>query len=385
MHKASKIVFVMPWHISERGGGAEVQANYLAKELLRRGYHVSYICQTNHANKINSVENLDGVSIHWLKPSGKIQWLDQNKYLKPLKLIDPNYVIQRLTSNVSYVISKYSSKTKAKYIWICTDNKNPFRNYHLGKFKEHWTIGKIGVIKYSIFYLSNVIMDYYRNIGMKGIDIAFTQNEFQKTRLKENFGRDSFRMISGHPAPSHRISNTDRFNNKTILWCANFGRHKRPEMFIKLAKMLKTQNYKLIMVGGHSDKNYVASLLANKVQDLEVTGTLSFDDALAYFDQASIFVNTSTPGGDGFPNTFIQAWLRQIPVVSLGFDPDNIIQKNNLGYVAKDIEDAKEFITQILSNYEMYKSTSLSAFEYSEKNHTIERMTDNFIQSINSN
>ena len=40
------IAFVMPWHISERGGGAEVQANFLAQELGLRGYDVSYVCQT---------------------------------------------------------------------------------------------------------------------------------------------------------------------------------------------------------------------------------------------------------------------------------------------------------------------------------------------------
>ena len=41
MHKDHKITFVMLWHISERGGGAEVQANYLAQELAERGYNVS--------------------------------------------------------------------------------------------------------------------------------------------------------------------------------------------------------------------------------------------------------------------------------------------------------------------------------------------------------
>jgi len=47
-----KICFVMPWHITERGGGAEVQANYLSRELVNRGFSVYYICQSTNKNLI---------------------------------------------------------------------------------------------------------------------------------------------------------------------------------------------------------------------------------------------------------------------------------------------------------------------------------------------
>ena len=42
----------MPWHISERGGGAEVQSNYLAIELVNRGFEVHYmVLQVRHDAK----------------------------------------------------------------------------------------------------------------------------------------------------------------------------------------------------------------------------------------------------------------------------------------------------------------------------------------------
>ena len=56
INKVSKIVFVMLWHITERTGGAEVQANYLAVDLAKRGYDVSYICQTVNIHKIGTDE-----------------------------------------------------------------------------------------------------------------------------------------------------------------------------------------------------------------------------------------------------------------------------------------------------------------------------------------
>jgi len=384
MHKESKVVFVMPWHISERGGGAEVQANYLAQELADRGFRVSYVCQTTISSRVNTIEKIGQVMVHFIKPSGLFQWQDQNKYLKPLYAIEPDYILQRLSSNVTYVLGKYRSKNNCKLIWFCTDDKNPFSDFHFSKFKERFTIKSLGVLKYSIIAVSNKLMDYYRNKGMKHVDIAFTQNDYQKEKLKRHFGIKSHRMISGHPIPKKTIGISERFTNKTILWCANFGMHKRPELFIELAAQMQHTNYKFIMVGGHSDKSYVAQLLANKPENLMVTGQLSFDDTLGFFNKATIFVNTSAPGGDGFPNTFIQAWLRQVPVLSFGFDPDAIIVTNDLGFRVSTINEAQEHIEEMFNNQAKYETMATHSYQYALENHSTKKMTDNFLKVINS-
>jgi glycosyltransferase involved in cell wall biosynthesis len=384
MHKGSKVVFVMPWHISERGGGAEVQANYLAQELAERGYIVSYVCQTTVVSKINTIEKIDSINVHYLKPSGRLQWQDQNKYLVPLQKTQPDYVLQRLSSNVTYVLGKYCSKNNCKLVWFCTDNKSPFSDFHFSKFKEHSTVTSLGIVKYVLFAINNRLMDFYRNKGLKQVDFAFSQNDFQKEKVKSNFGLESNRMISGHPLPSVNHSISQHFNSKTILWCANFGTHKRPELFIELASKMQHTDLKFVMVGGHSDKEYVKQLLANKPDNLTTTGKLNFDDALSYFNNATIFVNTSTPGGDGFPNTFIQAWLRHVPVISFGFDPDDVIVNNNLGYNVSNINEAIKRMTDVFDSQNKYEELSVSAYNYAIENHSIKRMTDNFLKAISS-
>ena len=374
--------FVMPWHISERGGGAEVQANYLAQDLAKRGHSVSYICQTKLLSKINSIERIGNINVHFLKPSGKFQWLDQNKYYESLNTLQPDYILQRLSSNVTYVLGKYKSRNNCKFIWFCTDNKSPFSDFHFAKFEELYTLKSLGILKYGIFAFSNKLMDYYRNTGMKQVDMAFSQNEFQKGCLKSNFNLESFRINSGHPMPSKVIRVRERFEKQTILWCANFGKHKRPELFIELASKMDQTSYKFVMVGGHSNQQYVNKLLEGGPKNLVITGKLSFEQALKHFDEATLFVNTSAPGGDGFPNTFIQSWLRQVPVISFGFDPDRIIEINNLGLIVTTVKNATEQIESVLKNYNSYRMLSNNAFNYAQENHSIKQMADNFLNVV---
>jgi glycosyltransferase involved in cell wall biosynthesis len=65
------------------------------------------------------------------------------------------------------------------------------------------------------------------------------------------------------------------------------------------------------------------------VPGLEYLGSLALDDVNQLLAGAHLLVNTSTH--EGFSNTFIQAWLRAVPVVSLNADPDDLLESAGLG------------------------------------------------------
>ena len=52
---------------------------------------------------------------------------------------------------------------------------------------------------------------------------------------------------------------------------------------------------------------------------------------------------------EGFPNSFLQAWARSVPVVSF-FDPDNIIRDRGIGRTPQDLREMKSDLDALLSD-----------------------------------
>ena len=64
--------------------------------------------------------------------------------------------------------------------------------------------------------------------------------------------------------------------------------------------------------------------------NLQYLGEVSQDEVNRRLREGHILVNTSRY--EGFSNTFVQAWMRRVPVVSLTVDPDNILVRENIGF-----------------------------------------------------
>ena len=95
-----------------------------------------------------------------------------------------------------------------------------------------------------------------------------------------------------------------------------------------------------------------------------------------------MFLNTSSV--EGFPNTYLQAWARGVPVVG-SFDPDEIICQRGLGVHFDTVDEAVEAIQHFCScSAEEMEAIGRRAVEYVRQNHSPEVVMAQFERVLRS-
>lgn len=374
--------FVMPFHILEgRGGGAEVQAWLLARELARRGNTVSYVAQSVQG-KAGQAETLDGVRLVWVRYAHHFRWSNAPAYYRAMAALDPDIVVQRMTNFMTGVIGLYGRRHGKRFVWLCTDNAAPLKWMSWRAQRQVNRGRKVNPLKAAVFLAEAFVSDLSRRWGMRQVTLALTQNEDQEEALKQSFGLASRRMISGHEAPVRVISPEERLAGGIVLWVANLGPRKRPERFVELARLSMGSKLRFVMIGGREDPSYVEGLFRDAPPNLERLGKRPFDETLGWFDRAAFFINTSTTEGEGFPNTFIQAWLRGVPVFTLNVDPDGIVSREGLGRVCADTAAMRTGLLDLAARPEEYARLSRRVMDFASERYTVSAVADVFLKNL---
>jgi glycosyltransferase involved in cell wall biosynthesis len=182
------------------------------------------------------------------------------------------------------------------------------------------------------------------NYGLRRADIVAAQTDYQARLLRENHGLESHvvNMMVEAPRPGPQpVRDID------VLWVSNLRSLKRPELVLELARQMPLVKFTLAggpMPGGQTYYDDVAAAAA-RLPNVTMLGPVRYRDSGDLFDRAKIFLNTSMI--EGFPNTFLQAWIRGVPVVTF-FDPDGLVQRVPLGKVASSLDDMREAIRGLL-------------------------------------
>lgn len=150
-----------------------------------------------------------------------------------------------------------------------------------------------------------------------------------------------------------------------VLWVANMRHLKRPDRLIEIARALP--QYRFHMVGGpvpdEEDFFHRVEEQARMVGNLTFHGKVPYLGVGRFFDRARLVANTSEV--EGFPNTFLQAWVRGIPVVTM-FDPDRLVTREALGTSHQTVPDMVSGIECLLEKVDAYKQVSTNALRFME-------------------
>ena len=229
-----------------------------------------------------------------------------------------------------------------------------------------------------------VLISYWRDrrlyaYGLRRAAAILAQSVRQQELLQRNYGVRSAVAASLVDAPERQLSFAER--DAELLWVSNIQQLKRPDMFLELVRQLPASSAS--MVGGAQPGAH--ALFERTRARATALGNLTFHGALPYratnqlFERARVFINTSEI--EGFPNTFLQAWVRGVPVISF-FDPDDVIRREGLGQAVTSIEEMAATARRLATDPEAWLAASLRCRAYMARRYGEEQILAPYLATL---
>ena len=144
---------------------------------------------------------------------------------------------------------------------------------------------------------------------------------------------------------------------------------KQPQVFVELAESFSNRDdVEFVMAGTPSpgwDKWAGLEQRMAALKNFSYIGAQPQEAINELLDRSHLLVNTSSH--EGFSNVFIQAWLRETPIVTLNADPDGLLSSRRGGILALgSFERLKSAVTQFVDDAELRSSIGAQAREFAE-------------------
>jgi glycosyltransferase involved in cell wall biosynthesis len=355
----NRLCIVTPMRSIGHLGGAEYQIECLVDVLSsRRRYEIYYL--NSMSDEDDSPDRYRVVRVGNDPRPPRLGYLCQAVPLyKALEEIRPHAIYQRVACGYTGICAYYARRHDTNLVWhvahdsdvspgMSLDRRNPVRHF---------------LEKRSVEY------------GIRRASRIVTQTTDQATLLERNYRRKADAVIPNfHPTPKEKI---DKSGQRTVAWVAGIKTWKRPEAFVNLAESLRDlTDVRFVMVGadltGKGEKPWAEALLRRieRTSNLQYLGARSQAEVNELLARSHIFVNTSRH--EGFPNTFIQAWMREVPVVSLQVDPDRLLGGQGLGIVCGDSEQQlAAAVRRLIADSDECARQARKAREYAMARHSM--------------
>lgn len=356
----------------ETNGGGELQMALLAKALAKSGHEVVLIDYGTSEDFIT----IDGIKV--LKING---WDDGIRIIRTLTHRLPRLyrslkaqkadIYYCRFRDFSHIFAYWAARNvKAKFILgMASDlDAQSFRmrlkHYYLPIFNR----------SEALWWIVNLILtEIVQPRLLRKADFVFVQHEGQKKMLLskkiKSVGFTNLIDLTQLPVISNPIQND-------FIYVGSLDKRKGFAEFFKLVQKSNLHSFKI--VGQPRDKTgYIYFEKLKSFENVSLLGRLNHIDTIYQIANSKALISTSPM--EGFPNIFIEAWAKGIPVLSLHVDPGNIIEKEKLGIVAHGNLDK---LLQAMNNIRNTKEFANRARIYVENNHSLNISKINKISNL---
>ena len=171
-----------------------------------------------------------------------------------------------------------------------------------------------------------------------------------------------------------------------VAWVGMLRQPKRPDLLVQIAQNMP--DIRFIVCGApnmHRSPLGFGERVAKDLQQLpnvQFMGQVPPEIAQGIIANAALLLSTSD--GEGFPNTFLQAWASGTPIVSLKIDPNQVIQRLSVGAVSGNgnIDNAITKIRSLINSPAKREEIAVRARHYIDKEHSEATVLANFESAI---
>ncbi|GBD06869.1 hypothetical protein HRbin21_00676 [bacterium HR21] len=359
----------------EHPGGVELQTRYLGESLHAAGWEVVYLC---HSLKgIEGREELaPGCSLQWI-PLYPYSWSVPRRELEQLlEELRPDVLYQRGWGVLqeSGVVLEFALRRGLPYVFaLSSDNTVRWRFPTVRTFLLHrrprwrsWLLLPAAV---------------WSDVGMHRLlrraPYIFVQHEGQRQMLWHRYRRRGILLPTLHPELGRPVR---KHPTPLVVWIHNYRPHAQLRLALRLAEELASQA-EFAFVTGVTRPEQLSELRSLRAlpPSVHLLGALPVDQAEDLLERAWVLLHTGLY--EGFPNTFVQAWLRQTPVVSLWVDPGGVLQRQGLGVCAGGNRlRLRHALEWLLTHPDELRAMGEHARRYAEQVHGLTRNRHRLVQ-----
>jgi len=363
-----RILFIIQHHFSRLTGGTEMQVWMLACELARRGWDVHY---ASEMNRVPEPPVLDGVTLHGL-PENPSYWRGNRRPLRDLMhALAPHVIYTRMfTPYLGYMVM--DAPPGAFTVWSAASAYDvrawPYLSWGLATNPGFVFLRRAPV---------HLFWNFLARRGRKHVQLALAQHRDQQRALARLGVRAEILRNSHAPVPENEVQSHE--GKPVVLWADSVKLIKRPELFIELARRCRDLPAEFLMIGRVLDENYQPQVEA-AVRDLpnfRYGGFVPLSEVEQVFGRAHLHVKTSLPL-EGFPNTFIQAWLHGVPVAALQNDPEGLLNEHKLGVFAASLDELEQAVRDLIHHPEKRREIGARARAFALREFDLQHNVDTF-------
>ncbi len=331
-------------------GGAEVQQLLIARELVARGWRVTFV--TLDHGQPDGVRH-DGIQV--------FKTYRPHAGLPGLRFFHPRWscllgAMRRARATVYYQRNNGAETGQAAY-W-CRRQRRRFV----------FAVSSMTNCLPQLPGLPTLRERWLYRYGLRRADSVVVQTEQQAALMASNFRVTAVVINSCCPTPAAaNLPESAAPPPRRIVWVGRNIPEKRLDWFVEMARALPSVQCDVVGV----NQEALGSIAVPP--NLDCLGPLPYHVAARSYANARLLVSTSSI--EGFPNTFLEAWSHGVPVVST-VDPGGIISSQGLGAVGDSIPELTRAAARLIEDGEYWRAASMRSRDYCRAHHSIASVCD---------